>query len=50
MTNLRAWGIALVAGLAAGKTTAAQSGGDLRALGEEVEALNAGQTAIQKEL
>jgi protein-disulfide isomerase len=49
-TKLGTWGISTIVGLALAQTVAAQSANDVQTLGKEIEALKAGQTAIQKEL
>ena len=50
VTQLGVWLSTAVLGLLLAQTAAAQSGDDVRALGKEVEALKAGQAALQKDL
>jgi len=50
MRRQAAWVIGAILGLALAPPGAAQSGDELRALGKEVEALKAGQAAMQKDL
>jgi len=50
MSKLGMWGIPAILSLVIAQTVTAQSTGDVQALGKEIEALKAGQMAIQKDL
>ena len=49
-TKLGIWAGTAILGVVLAQTGLAQSGDDVRALGKEVEALKAGQSAMQKDL
>jgi len=49
-TKLGTWVGVAILGLVLAQTSSAQSGDDVRALNKEIEALKAGQTAIQKDV
>src|SRR5260221_3812956 len=50
VNKLATWGILAILGLVMVQSAAAQSGPDVQTLGKEVEALKAGQAAMQKDL